>query len=209
MLEAHCGSLSSLLTLPDREKSKKTPPKKSCGRVLTSVENIRAMEEKERNKKEKARLKEERKREMERKREERAKLAAEKKQKIEAKKVEKVRIQKEKSQLKAQKKTKMKGKLTHEKAEHGSKSLPFTEEEIKLFETRFENGYDLTTDERYNAWLRAKHPSGGGQLTTSVGVLLDELSEIDDPPYSFTFDDSVFDLSLGNWCDLPGSDCTG
>ena len=118
MLEAHCGSLSSLLTLPDREKLKKTPPKKSCGRVLTSVENIRAIEEKERNKKEKARLKEERKHEMERKREERAKLAAEKKQKIEAKKVEKARIQKEKSQLKNQKKpTKMKGKLTHEKSQ--------------------------------------------------------------------------------------------
>ena len=92
-----------LLTLPDAEKPQKTPPKKSCGRVLTSVENIRAIEEKERNKKEKTKLKEERKLEMERKREERAKLAAEKKQKMEAKKVERARIQQQGSNFKIRK----------------------------------------------------------------------------------------------------------
>jgi hypothetical protein len=59
--------------------------------------------------------------------------------------------------------------LTHEKADHRSKSYPFTEEEIKLFETRFENGYDLRTDERYNAWLRAKDSSHVAHL--SAGVL--------------------------------------
>ena len=31
--------------------------------------------------------------------------------------------------------------------------------------------------------------------------------ELDDPPYTYSFDDSMFDLSLGNWCDLPGTDC--
>ena len=59
--------------------SKKTPPKTSFGGILTRVENIRAMEEKEHVKKEKARLKEERKRELERKRQEKAQLAAERK----------------------------------------------------------------------------------------------------------------------------------
>ena len=31
-------------------------------------------------------------------------------------------------------------------------------EEIAKFETRFENGYDLQHDERYNFWLRTYHP---------------------------------------------------
>jgi hypothetical protein len=166
--------------------------------VLTSVENIRAMEKKEREKKEKARLKEERKRDMEKKRKERAKLAAEKKQRIEAKKIERARIQKERSQLQNRKKTAK--RLTHEKEHHYS----FTEEEIKLYERRFENGYDLKTDERYNAWLKGRDPSGIGELST--GVSSGKKSEIDDPPYNFVFDDSIFDLSLG---DLSVSDYTG
>ena len=33
----------------------------------------------------------------------------------------------------------------------------FTEEEITLFEKRFENGYNLTIDARYNTWLREFH----------------------------------------------------
>ena len=38
--------------------------------------------------------------------------------------------------------------------------MSFTEQEIKFLETRLENGYDLKSDERYNAWLKAKD---GGQ----------------------------------------------
>ena len=34
----------------------------------------------------------------------------------------------------------------------------FTEGEISLFETRFENGYDLMDDARYNQWLSHYHP---------------------------------------------------
>lgn len=30
----------------------------------------------------------------------------------------------------------------------------FSEEELALFKTRFEEGYDITDDERYNKWLR-------------------------------------------------------
>lgn len=33
-----------------------------------------------------------------------------------------------------------------------------TEEEISLFERRFENGYDLIDDTRYNRWLSCYHP---------------------------------------------------
>lgn len=32
----------------------------------------------------------------------------------------------------------------------------FTEQEIKLFKRRFENGYDLKSDRRYNLWLKNK-----------------------------------------------------
>ena len=102
-----------MLTLPEREKSKKEPSNKSCGRILTSLENIIAIEEKEQNKKEKARLKEERKHVLERKRAEKAKLAAEKKQKIEAKKTERARNMKERSHLQDHKKpTKTKWHMT-------------------------------------------------------------------------------------------------
>ena len=96
MLDAHCVVLSSLLTVPEQEKPKQAQPKKCHGRVLTSVENIRMIEEKERDKQEKARLKEERKHEIVRKREEKAKLAAESKQRMEAKKAEKAKIQQKK-----------------------------------------------------------------------------------------------------------------
>jgi hypothetical protein len=53
--------------------------------------------------------------------------------------------------------------LTHEKEHHYS----FTEEEIKLYE-RFEKGYDLKADERYNAWLKGRDPSRIGELSTGM-----------------------------------------
>ena len=39
-------------------------------------------------------------------------------------------------------------------------SMSFTEQEIKFLETKLENGYDLKSDECYNAWLKTKD---GGQ----------------------------------------------
>ena len=40
-------------------------------------------------------------------------------------------------------------------------SIPvFSEEELLRFQTRFENGYDIKTDERYNRWLQMYHPGG-------------------------------------------------
>ena len=35
---------------------------------------------------------------------------------------------------------------------------PFTAAENALFEKRYTEGYDLTTDHRYNQWLQACHP---------------------------------------------------
>ena len=35
--------------------------------------------------------------------------------------------------------------------------MDFTESEEKLFHERFESGYDLTSDSRYNAWLELNH----------------------------------------------------
>ena len=37
-------------------------------------------------------------------------------------------------------------------------ALNFTEEEVDLFETRFENGYDIRDDTWYNKWLEEFHP---------------------------------------------------
>lgn len=52
------------------------------------------------------------------------------------------------------------------------KSLPeFSEDEVRKYQTRFENGYDLH-DERYEAWLRQSHPEalnpGSSSLTAKI-----------------------------------------
>ena len=157
MLPAHNGSLSTLLIVPLKENSDKPLPKKSCGRVLTSKENIKAMEEKEQAKQQKLKQKEERKQQLEKRRQEKAKLAAEKKCQKESKRVQKTKVKK--PQLGPEE------RIDHEKektADGGEGS--FTEEEIKLFETRLENGYDLTIDDRYNAWLETKCPRAGDGL---------------------------------------------
>lgn len=35
--------------------------------------------------------------------------------------------------------------------------MKFTAEEIALFEKRFEEGYDIVDDNKYNAWLHKFH----------------------------------------------------
>ena len=102
------------------------------------------MEEKERVKQEKIRLKEGHKQQFGKKRQEKAELAAEKKRQKEAKGI------KERKHTQGTKKTAAKQGL--------EKSPSFTEKEIKLFKPRFANGYDLTTDKRYNTWLKTKCP---------------------------------------------------
>ncbi len=39
----------------------------------------------------------------------------------------------------------------------GSSAIRFSESELAKFSTRYENGYDITTDERYNVWLEMFH----------------------------------------------------
>lgn len=62
-------------------------------------------------------------------------------------------------------KLKKKRKTADGKRKHGGESIAsFTEKEIKLFETTLENRYDLTSDDRYNAWLKTKCPTVGDGL---------------------------------------------
>ena len=96
------------------------------------------MEEKERVKKEKVKQQEERKQRMEKRKKEKAEQAEEIRKNIEAKK---------------QRQT---SNPTQRKAQKGDAQSHFTEDEVKLFERRFENGYDLKNDERYNAWLKTR-----------------------------------------------------
>ena len=83
MLQPHCGSLLSLVTPPVRRKE----PTKSCARVLTSIDNLKAIEEKEKAKKEKVRQKEKRKLRIEMKKQEKVKLAEERRQRVEARRL--------------------------------------------------------------------------------------------------------------------------
>ena len=208
MLDAHCGVLSSLLTLPEHERPMKIPFKKACGRILMSVENTKAIEKKREDQKRKAKLKEERKREMERRREEKAK----RKQDIKAKKVQRASVKKRRScQVPSSKKpTKAKGKPV-QNVEHVGTSLTLTEEETKLYERRFENGYDLTTDERYNAWVKTKSTGVIHQPSPffSPEAAAISLVEPSNCPSDSSFSESVRELTLGNFYDFQRSDGTG
>lgn len=42
-----------------------------------------------------------------------------------------------------------------------SSTVTFSEEELVKFAQRYENGYDITTDDQYNAWLQILHPTEG------------------------------------------------
>ena len=98
------------------------------------------MEEKEQMKKEKEKQKEERKLKMEKKRAEKAQLAAEKKN---------------------AKKTGSRKKVKD------AQETTFTPEEIKIFERRLENGYDILTDDRYNLWLKTLNVQSTASLNLS------------------------------------------
>ena len=45
-----------------------------------------------------------------------------------------------------------------------SNDLLFSVEELQLFTKRYENGYDLRNDDRYNIWLHVTHPSSQGEF---------------------------------------------
>ena len=54
-----------------------------------------------------------------------------------------------------------------EHRQKSQESAKFTEEEDKKFRSRYEEGYDLDSDMRYNLWLEINHPSSRVQLFTS------------------------------------------
>ena len=97
--------------------------KNRSSRVLTSAENLKRLEEKEREKERKAQEKEERSRKRESKKQVRHDLS------------------------------------TRPVPELGI-SEPFSQSEHEKFSHRYENGFDIATDPRYNAWLNAFHPPG-------------------------------------------------
>lgn len=110
------------LELPSPVYKEKIHQPKQSNRVLTSLENMRALEEKERKK------------------EAEAKEKAEKRRQRELKRIEK-------QQTKAKKKKPKK---------NCNDVPPFSPDELELFERRFENGYDLDIDDRYNQWLKRR-----------------------------------------------------
>ena len=52
----------------------------------------------------------------------------------------------------------------------------FSEEELVIFCTRYENGYDISTDDRYNQWIAIYHPRCGdtpkGKILHTIICLL-------------------------------------
>ena len=86
-------------------------------------------------------------------------------------------------------------KKNGEKLQQGDQKceLRFTDDEIKRFEIRFENGYDLQNDERYNAWLKAR--SSGSYHTKQDGKSpAQDYSSIESSSLSLLYCPSALDL---------------
>ena len=119
-------SFSHLLVVPKHPSQQQPVKPKSSCKVLSSFENIKLLEEKKQKKQLEIQQKEEKKR----LRDEKRKVALEAKEK---------RNQKKKTQT-----------------EGSDVSIVFTEAEEIRFQRRFENGYGLTHDKKYNLWLKLK-----------------------------------------------------
>ena len=136
--EKRATSVTRFLNTPQHPSKQITKHEKSCGKVLTSLENIKILEAKERQKEELKKEKERRKAERE------ANKAKKNAEKI----------------SKAQKKSMLLHIFTWFILMKGMyDSLQFTEDELKKFNKRYENGYDLQHDERYNLWVKLYHPT--------------------------------------------------
>ena len=61
-------------------------------------------------------------------------------------------------------------------------AFDFTDEEISLFERRFENGYDLTGDKRYNLWLSRYHPESSLQQLPYNSTAVSSFLSYPSPP---------------------------
>ena len=126
------SSIDCFLDCPDPTQRRPAVNEQHSIRVLTSSENLKKMEEKEKEKQRKAREKEERAKQRQ------AKKALKEQQKQQQQRPKRVCPQKK-----------------------ASSRITFSEEELAKFTRRYENGYDIATDERYNAWLQIFHPTEG------------------------------------------------
>ena len=61
-------------------------------------------------------------------------------------------------------------------------AFDFTDEEIGLFERRFENGYDLTDNKRYNLWLTRYHPESSLQQLPYNSTAVSSFLSYPSPP---------------------------
>lgn len=64
---------------------------------------------------------------------------------------------------------------TEECAADVSMDPDFTHDELRRFETAFEEGYDVVTNERYNLWLKLNHPDQARELHVEDGTNPDDL----------------------------------
>ena len=57
-------------------------------------------------------------------------------------------------------------------------SLIFSDNEMIKFSERYENGYDITSDERYNMWLATFHPSEARTSTEALDIWSQEVQAL-------------------------------
>ena len=132
-MEKH-SSIRPLLNSPTIPQRSRVTNRNGSVRVLTSAENLKRIDEKEKEKQRKIHEKEERARSRK------------------AKQLQKSSRQKNVS----------------------TKATSFSDNEFVLFSQRYENGYDITTDERYNAWVEAYHPKASVSAPTQRQVVLSD-----------------------------------
>lgn len=73
---------------------------------------------------------------------------------------ENLKILKQKEQEKEEKARVIAEKKVLRELKKAAKNAQFTEEELELFERRYENGFDLDHDLQYNKWKMKFHPNG-------------------------------------------------
>ena len=70
------------------------------------------------------------------------------------------------------------------KPDNGEVEKPFTDEEELRFQIRYENGYDLTIDKRYNRWLQMNHPGDSHCVLKGKPLEFSDVSSNSNAEYS-------------------------
>jgi len=78
-----------------------------------------------------------------------------------------------------------------------SKSTEYSSEELECFETRFENGYDIFTDERYVSWLQLYHPGCAPQELNEDPLNLNHNDTFEESPENDYFNESFSEPDNG------------